>query len=189
MNNFGTIIFLLARVFFISFFVFLLKEKVGQKPFTGKANTDVKLDELFHNWCRVRQERIDFTSKLETCNFNISWSSNPNDEKRKQLSTDASKSFLFNFKINPAGEFSSFVIQSKTRDGKIKTIGGDFWRVFLRGQSTVVPTIFDLNNGQYEVIFLMADPGVYKIDIVLDYTLCDGYRDPPIDWFKQGKIK
>ncbi|PFX34988.1 hypothetical protein AWC38_SpisGene234 [Stylophora pistillata] len=37
------------------------------------------------------------------------------------------------------------------------------------------------------------DPGFYKLDITLDYSLCDGYRDPPKNWFivgnSQGKMQ
>ena len=31
------------------------------------------------------------------------------------------------------------------------------------------------------------EPGEYKINMILDYTLCDGLIDPPMDWFKNGK--
>ncbi|KAK3748718.1 hypothetical protein QZH41_004715 [Actinostola sp. cb2023] len=170
-----------ARVFLASFFIFLLTANLKDSKFQNEP--DERLDELMRNWCRVRNERVDFESKLRPCNHDISWMSRYNDQQRKTLATDAVKSVITTFNINPAGEFSSFVIQTKTSDGKNKTFGGDSWRIMVRGRSSVVPTIFDLANGQYEVLFLMADPGVYKVEIVLDYSLCDGYRDPPPDWF------
>ena len=189
MGEFGVIPFLLVRVFFGSFFIFLLMAKIDRYPYNRSQNeADDTLNTLYHNWCRVRNERTDFKSKLKACSFDISWNSSKNDDQRKSLSTDASKSLLSNITINPAGEFSSFMIQSTTKDGVNKTIGGDSWRIVLRGKSTVVPTIFDLANGQYEVMFLMADPGVYKLDITLDYTLCDGYRDPPNNFFIKGML-
>ena len=43
------------------------------------------------------------------------------------------------------------------------------------------------NNGTYEVLFLPPVPGNYKIMMVLEYSLCDGYKEPPIDWFIKGK--
>ena len=50
-----------------------------------------------------------------------------------------------------------------------------------------VTTTFDHGNGTYEFALLVMDPGVYKLDITLDYSLCDGYRDPPKNWFIVGK--
>ena len=46
--------------------------------------------------------------------------------------------------------------------------------------------VFDLQNGSYEVLFLIQEPGVYSVEIYLDHTLCDGFRDPPSDWFQAG---
>ncbi|XP_031570868.1 uncharacterized protein LOC116305155 [Actinia tenebrosa] len=178
-------LFILARVFFASFFVFLVWCNYEKVTFRKDFSTD-EFDELIKNWCRVRRERQDVESKLKPCNFNISWEARNNDERRKTLSTDPDKSIISEFNIQPAGEFSSFKIQTKTSEGRNKSIGGDSWRVVLRGKASFAPTVFDLGNGQYEVLFLAADPGVYKVEIVLDYSLCDGYRDPPSDWFRKG---
>ena len=71
--------------------------------------------------------------------------------------------------------------------GEAKTIGGDSWRVYIRkGPSSLAPIVFDLSNGLYEVLFLVLEPGSYTAQIWLDYTLCDGYRDPPENWFQEG---
>lgn len=56
-------------------------------------------------------------------------------------------------------------------------IGGDFWRVYLEGFLYLVGIVFDYNNGVYEVFFLIIEFGVYKINMVLDYILCDGFID------------
>ena len=48
--------------------------------------------------------------------------------------------------------------------------------------------MYDLNNGLYEVSFLPLKPGVYAARVWLDYTLCDGLRDPPAGWFINGKL-
>ena len=36
-------------------------------------------------------------------------------------------------------------------------------------------------------------PGIYQLSISLDYSLCDGFKDPPRDWFikrdAQGKYQ
>ena len=142
------------------------------------------IDHFQENWCRIRRARVDLDSLLKPCFYNISWNG---DSPNRQLQTDAAKSFISFFDIRPAGQFSRFSIQTKTRDGKLKLIGGDSWRILLRGPATVSPTMFDHGNGTYEFLFLVMDPGVYKLDITLDYSLCDGYRDPPKNWFVVGK--
>ena len=96
------------------------------------------------------------------------------------------KSLISFFDIRSAGQFSRFSIQTKTRNGKLKHIGGDSWRVLLLGPATVSPTMFDHGNGTYEFLFLVMNPGVYKLDITLDYSLCDGYREAPKNWFIVG---
>ncbi|KAL9952516.1 hypothetical protein ACROYT_G039784 [Oculina patagonica] len=148
------------------------------------------IDHFQENWCRIRRARVDLDSLLKPCFYNISWNGDP---PNRQLQTDAAKSFISYFDIRPAGQFSSFSIQTKTHDGKLKLIGGDSWRVLLSGPATVSPTTFDHGNGTYEFLFLVMDPGVYKLDITLDYSLCDGYRDPPKNWFivgnSQGKVQ
>lgn len=59
--------------------------------------------------------------------------------------------------------------------------------MYLKGPSSLTGTVFDLRNGVYEVLFLVMEAGEYKIEARLDYTLCDGIRDPPMNWFKNGE--
>ena len=102
------------------------------------------------------------------------------------MATSPAQSDIIDIQIRPAGEYSHFFVQSRTRLGQRKTIGGDSWRVYLEGPSYVGGTVFDHNNGIYEVLFLVMEPGAYKINMILDYTLCDGLIDPPIAWFRNG---
>lgn len=75
-----------------------------------------------------------------------------------------------------------------TKNGHIKSFGGDAWRVYIKqGPASIAPQVWDLGNGMYEVVFLAMEPGNYSAQITLDFTLCDGLRDPPVDWFIIGK--
>ena len=56
-----------------------------------------------------------------------------------------------------------------------------------RGPTSVA--VIDHNNGTYEALFLITEPGVYKLMIYLDYCLCDGYKNPPRDWFIIGDFQ
>ena len=47
--------------------------------------------------------------------------------------------------------------------------------------------VWDLGNGRYDVLVLLMNPGVYLVDIKLDYTMCAGMKDPPTKWFVNGK--
>lgn len=69
----------------------------------------------------------------------------------------------------------------------MKFIGGDLWCVLFCGLVMVLFIIFDYGNGIYEFLFLFMDLGVYKLDIILDYSLCDGYCDLLKNWFIVGK--
>ncbi|XP_022800409.1 uncharacterized protein LOC111338234 [Stylophora pistillata] len=103
--------------------------------------------------------------------------------------TNASTSDIIFQDIRPAGEYSEIFIQSKTSDNRTKDIGGDTWRVYLRGPSSIAATIFDYSNGTYEALFLIMEPGVYQLLVYLDYSLCDGFKDPPRDWFIMGNAQ
>lgn len=102
--------------------------------------------------------------------------------------TDPRQSFIPYMDIRPAGEFSRFSIQSQTSSGQPKAIGGDDWRVLIWGPSVLAPTVTDHKNGTYEVLFLILEPGTYSGLIVLDYSLCDGMKNPPEYWFMIGKL-
>jgi len=82
-----------------------------------------------------------------------------------------------------------YSIQSQTRDGRPKHIGGDTWRIHIHGRSSFSPTIIDHANGTYEVLFLVMEPGEYRVNVFLEYTLCEGFKDPLDKWFVAGKLK
>ena len=73
--------------------------------------------------------------------------------------------------IRPAGEFSKIFIQSKTLDNRPKVIGGDTWRVYVRGPSSVAATVFDLNNGIYEPITWWVFEAITKTIIKVNHQL------------------
>ena len=141
--------------------------------------------DFMQTWCRLKRLRRDWKRVLRPCADNMKWGKNMNSW-RDQSRTDAAKSYLTLWDIRPAGQFSRFEIQSVTKDNLDKTIGGDSWRVHVRGPSSMSPTVIDHNNGKYEVIFLVLESGKYDVEVVLEYSLCDGYKDPPRDWFIKG---
>lgn len=134
-------------------------------------------------WCQIRMRRYDWKNMIGQCLRQVLWNATPLDEK---LQTRASISYVKRMDIKPAGFFSKIYIQSVTVENRNKTIGGDSWRVNIRGPSNMAATVYDINNGLYEAVFLIEEPGFYRAEIVLDYSLCEGFKDPPLDWFIRG---
>ena len=173
-----------------------VSQQIGTQPKPEAVNkwiinnsTDVAANHLVQEfqreWLRQRRAQVDWESLARPCVGHIAWGE-VKEGWGKQNRTNATVSVISYWDIRPAGEYSKFFIQSRTADGKVKNIGGDSWRVYVRGTSSLAATVFDHNNGSYEALFLLLEPGIYRVLIYLDYSLCDGVRDPPIDWFITG---
>ena len=147
-----------------------------------------RLQDFQHEWLRQRRARVDWKNIIKPCADNMAWGL-VKDHWGKTNRSNATTSDIIFKDIRPAGEFSKIFIQSKTSDNRTKLIGGDSWRVFARGPSSIAATVFDHNNGTYEALFLITEPGVYKLMIYLEYSLCDGFKDPPRDWFVGGDFQ
>ena len=141
------------------------------------------------NWCRIDEAKLDWKKYLAPCAGHTEWGIKHAGWRNKKMKTCAANSFISKWDIRPAGEFSRFFIQSRTSSNYTKKIGGDSWRIHIKGTSSVSVTVFDYNNGIYEAIFLLMEAGYYRIEIKLDYTLCDGFKDPPVDWYRKGSYQ
>ena len=154
---------------------------------SGDKNEELEHRGRFQReWQRQRRHRMDWRSLLRPCAGQMEW--RQATARVKKTRTNAAASTIHSWDIRPAGEFSKFFIQSRTIEGRAKRFGGDWWRVYLEGPSSLSASVFDHNNGTYEALFLILEPGVYKVEITLDYSLCDGLRDPPRDWFIRGEF-
>ena len=146
-----------------------------------------RLEEFRNDWCRVRRVATDWELVGRICEGNTKFGVDlPGWGIINK--TDPAKSFIPSMDIKPAGEFSGFIIQSQTYTGQSKTVGGDDWRVLIWGPSVLAPTVIDHGNGTYEVLFLILEPGTYLVSVFLDYSLCDGMKNPPDYWFMLGKL-
>ena len=147
-----------------------------------------RLQDLQNEWLRQRRARVGWKNIIKPCADNMAWGL-VKDHWGKTNRSNATTSDIIFKDIRPAGEFSKIFIQSKTSDNRTKLIGGDTWRVYVRGPTSIAATVFDHNNGTYEALFLITEPGVYQLMIYLDYSLCDGFKDPPLDWFTIGDVQ
>ena len=156
--------------------------KIIQSPSSDQLRTT----DFMRQWCRIRHMRVDWEQILKPCRGNLAWGvSLPGWEVEHR--TDPDVSYISMWDIRPCGEFSRFSIRTVTSNGQEKRIGGDSWRVQLKGPASVAGTVFDHMNGTYEIVFLITEPGNYQVGAVLDHSLCDGFRDPPSEWFIVGK--
>ncbi|XP_067031987.1 uncharacterized protein [Acropora muricata] len=147
-----------------------------------------RFDDFRRDWFRQHRTRVDWKSMLKPCINNTQWGL----EKKywgKENRSSARTSQVVYTDIRPAGEFSKIFIQSKTADNRTKLIGGDSWRVHLHGPSSLGATVFDHENGTYEILFLIMEPGNYQVMIFLDFSLCDGLKEPLADWFIKGNAQ
>ena len=170
----------------------LLGDKLESTPLRYRQYGDSWLmtkDELLvlRNWCIEHDYRINWRRILEPCKNSTVWSRYKPYWTQGNITTGR-RSYVYDIDIRPAGQYSRFFIQSVAQDGTRKWTGGDAWRVHVRGEEHVPVTVVDQRNGAYEVFFLITEPGKYYADIALDYTLCDGLKDPPVDWFIKGNV-
>lgn len=181
-------LFLLRRAFcfywcvIISLFIYL--KWYYPLYLTSNVNRNT-LEDFGRDWCRMRNERVDWGRLREPCIGNTVYENNLpgwNVENR----TNGRMSFVSSTHIQPAGQFSRIIIQSQTVEDLPKSVGGDYWRVFISGPTGFAPTVTDLGNGEYEILFLILHPGNYCLSAVLDHSLCDGMKDPPDYWFVSG---
>ena len=165
---------------------YLMNEKEAVRmAFSRELSVNTRLKDFQRDWLRQRRARVDWQSMMESCKDDMAWNPVKWDKIHR---SDVSTSEIVFWDIRPAGEFSKIFIQSRTSDNRTKLIGGDTWRVYLRGPSKLAATVIDHHNGTYEALFLLTEPGIYIIMINLDYSLCDGFRDPPHDWFTRGNV-
>ena len=143
------------------------------------------MDTFQRDLCRERWNRMDWQGMLRPCKDNLEFGENKLSES---LKTSPKYSHILRMDIRKTGEFSKIAIQSRTTEGRVKTVGGDTWRIFVRGPSFITPFVTDLGNGVYQAAFMIMEPGFYKAEINLENSLCNSYKDPPKNWLKQGNI-
>lgn len=128
--------------------------------------------------CQQRWAQMDWLTILRPCRYKMEYGRKIEEGEK----TSTKWSHTLGLKFEKTGEFSKIALQSRKSDGRNKKNGGDTWRIFIRGKDNITPFISDLNNGVYEADFIAISPGFYKVEIVLESTLCQAYQDPPQDW-------
>ena len=181
-------------VVFIVTYARYLSQNISQKIKTydvvanvdgSKLHTINNTEEFISQWCRISKGRTDWKSILASCAGSLTWESRK--ILKSSLETDVGNSFVAMQDIRPAGEMSRVILKTRLKDGSDKVMGGDSWRIKINGTATINPHVIDHKNGTYEILFVCMDEGAYFVYIYLDYTLCNGLRDPPDNWFSKGK--
>ena len=185
---FRTILFISAIT--IIAFIYYCNRRTNDQVFTVAKILNIfspwLQDDLRDQWLRMHRARADWRALLKPCSDQMAWGTFKSGWGKVNRSS-ARTSYLSYMDIQPSGQFSRIFIQTRTASGRDKIIGGDFWRVLFTGPASVSATVFDHQNGTYEAIALLVDPGNYTVRAYLDYSLCDGLRDPPENWFRIGK--
>eukprot|EP00795_Rhopilema_esculentum_P003340 gene3340-1689_t len=176
-------------VFYVQYFnKKLLPNTATHQPFKNGNNTVIGGtrygNDFADQFCWISRSKSDWRAISSSCEEFMSWETGR--KLSPLLETDSNKTFVSMIDLKPAGEISKIFITTKTRQGFIKTIGGDSWRVKINGTATISVSVLDYGNGTYEIAFLCYDFGVYFVSIYLDYSLCNGLKNPPKDWFIRG---
>lgn len=157
--------------------------RIGSRKVGSQLNTE----QLFFlkYWDIQRRMRFDYEQLLEPCKNKMKWSAVYPERTFYMITSSRFSNATLH--VKPVGQYSRLVIETFSVMNTRKNIGGDWWRVFVKGTSSSVHvTVLDRLDGTYEASFLILQPGKYEIDLYLEYTLCDGMKDPPEDFFSKG---
>ena len=78
-------------------------------------------------------------------------------------------------------------IYSKNQDEEYKRVGGDWWKLeIIYDDISFTADMQDKNDGTYFTFISVLADGYYKIVITIFQSLCEGFMDPPEDFFKKG---
>ena len=161
------------------------QEQLGpttQDSFEEQKQFDLSYD-FKKEMCRERTIRLNWELLLEPCKNNLEFSRSIFSTTDR---TNAKNSRIINKRIRNAGEYSGFTIQTFDNTSSPKKMGGDSIRVFINGTAFIESVVYDMNDGHYETSFLLMEPGLYVVDVILDGSLCSSAVNPPPDWFRKG---
>lgn len=132
---------------------------------------------------------FDWKKILEPCWDKISWQSSAEHKAAASRRTNAKYTKLIAKKLKLDGSISAVSVQTYAMDGKKKQEGGDSWRATLKGTSSQMAIVQDNIDGTYEILFRIYENGWYELEMMLEYSMCDGLRDPPMGWFESGDMQ
>ena len=135
-----------------------------------------------------------------SCRDHLSWTDRVQNSSHLRTQANAS---LFQFIIYQKSKMASKELKMRDFVGyiKIKTVdmrgfkkakGGDWWRATVIGENQQKSLrwsvrINDQNDGSYVGVFPIRFSGKFRLEIYLEYSLCEGILDPPFDWFSKGE--
>ena len=151
---------------------------------TMNPNRTQDYQHFLHYWRLHHAMRFDFQRIMEPCENKTKWI--PYYFQRTPFLITSANLSGVELDIKPAGQYSRIIIKSYSLMNTRKKTGGDSWRVLIKGVRSVTPVTIDNMDGTYEASFLLTEPGYYHVILSLEYTLCDGFKDPPPRWFNRG---
>ena len=78
-------------------------------------------------------------------------------------------------------------LYTKDRKNRYKHSGGDMWVVTVTSKySSFMVDMLDKNDGSYEIFIQVPRDGGYKVIFRILHSLCEGFMDPPNNFFKIG---
>ncbi|XP_057309096.1 uncharacterized protein LOC130647313 [Hydractinia symbiolongicarpus] len=121
---------------------------------------------------------------IKPCKNALAWS-----QRQKNYTQRTSLKFTtIDINVKPPGSVSYLKMTTFDESNLRKERGGDSWWVHVIGPVSFQVDVVDDLDGTYHAQFDFMESGDYSVVINLKYSLCHGYLDPPMWWFKKGNI-
>ena len=100
--------------------------------------------------------------------------------------TDITKSKIVITKSTD-GTMLYVALYTKDRQNRYKHSGGDMWVVTVTNKyRSFMVDMLDKSDGSYEIFIQVPRDGGYKLIFRILHSLCEGFMDPPSNFFKIG---
>ncbi|XP_057302703.1 uncharacterized protein LOC130636872 [Hydractinia symbiolongicarpus] len=181
--------FFLAAFFLLTLQSYLIIRRMNEpiKPIVVPHKNMIEKDAVIT--IKTESNAESATSGLENykaiqkpCLGNMLWKERKQNKQYPRTDFDNTQVFLTSDDLR-----GSVTINILTyANGERKHVGGDFWWMEIHGNNSMYSYIRDNADGTYEARFQLPEPGRYEIDLTLEFSQCDGLRDPPEWWFRNG---
>ncbi|XP_047130300.1 uncharacterized protein LOC100205549 isoform X1 [Hydra vulgaris] len=173
-----TLFYLYSFQFFL--FLTLFVAYIALYKYIIPADNRFQIIKVIDSYVLPQCRQPSYSELTQACGNTMFWENrifNPDLLTNLSLST---------FKLDVKPDFVVLTIHTVDNLGRTRKNGGDFWWVRVVEPVFFLVPIIDFLNGTYQGVFTLHENGIYKLEILLEFSNCEGAYDPPRYWFKRG---